>query len=158
MKKFTISLKICSFTLLCAVFLSFSSYGPTEEEAVYVQQKLYNHYNAEVSGKSIKKYELHVTNTGFCRYKCFLNSGKIEYFSFNLLKYKEIDYAGTTQTGTLILRTKGDDVIVQTYNDSKGEDVDSMSTFMVIPLKNIEPEELNDLAEKFQRMSEKLHQ
>ncbi|MBB5636120.1 hypothetical protein HDF26_003418 [Pedobacter cryoconitis] len=158
MKKFTISLKIAAYALLCTVFLSFSAYGPTEEEAVYVQQKLYDHYNAEAKGGLIKKYELHVTNTGFCRYKCFFNNGKIEYFSFNFLKYKDIDYAGTSQSGTLILRTKGDDVIVQTYNDSKGGDIDSMATFMAIPLKNIEPEELNQLMEKFQQMSSKLRQ
>jgi hypothetical protein len=158
MKKFTISLKIVAYALLCTVFLSFSTYGPTEEDAVYIQQKLYNHYNMEAKDGQIKKYELHVTNTGFCRYKCFLNNGKIEYFSFNFLKYKDIDYAGTSQSGSLILRTKGDDVIVQTYNDTKDGDIDSMATFMAIPLKNIEPEELNQLMEKFQQMSVKLRQ
>lgn len=156
MKKFTISLKIVVCALLCAVFLSFSIDGPTEEEAVYVQQKLYDHYNIEANGGMIKKYELRVTNTGFCRYKCFFKNGKIEYFSFNFLKYRDIDYAGTSKSGNLILRTKGDDVIVQTYNDNKGGDIDSMATFMAIPLKNIEPEELNQLMEKFQQMRLKL--
>ncbi len=158
MKKFTISLKIGVYALLCTIFFSFSSYSLVDEEAVYVQQKLNDHYNQEAKSGTIKKYELHITNTGFCRYKCFLSNGKIEYFSFNFNKYKDIDYAGTAQTGTLILRTKEDDVIVQTYNDSKGGDIDSMATFMAIPLKNIEPEELNQLAEKFQQMSQKLHQ
>ncbi|MGY0040324.1 hypothetical protein [Pedobacter sp. NJ-S-72] len=65
MKKFTISLKIVACVLLCAVFLSFSIDGPTEEEAVYVQQKLDDHYNMEAKGGIVKKYELHVTNTGF---------------------------------------------------------------------------------------------
>lgn len=158
MKKFTISLKISAYALLCAVFLSFSSYGPAEEEAIYVQQKLEDHYNKEAKGGNIKKYELRVTNSGFCRYKCFFNNGKIEYFSFNFLKYKDLDYAGTSQSGSLILHTKGDDVIVQTYNDTKGNDIDSMATFMAIPLKNIEPEELNQLMEKFQQMSQKIRQ
>ncbi|QNK62179.1 hypothetical protein H7F33_16785 [Pedobacter sp. PAMC26386] len=158
MKKFTISLRTCAYALLCTVFLSFSADGPVEEEVVYIQQKLYDHYNTGAKGGSIKKYELHITNTGFCRYKCFLNNGKIEYFSFNFLKYKDIDYAGTVESGSLILHTKGDDVIVQTYNDSKGGDIDSMATFMAIPLKNIEPEELSQLMEKFQQMSRKLHQ
>lgn len=158
MKKFTISLKISVYSLLCAVFLSFSSYCPTEEEAIYVQQKLEDHYNKEAKGGSIKKYELRITNSGFCRYKCFFNNGKIEYFSFNFLKYKDLDYAGTAQSGNLILRTKGDDVIVQTYNDTKGNDIDSMATFMAIPLKNIEPEELNQLMEKFRQMSLKVRQ
>lgn len=156
MKKFTFSLKTGLYALACLVLLS--SYGPDEEEAVYLQQRLTDHHDTEGSGQNLKKYELHVTNKGFCRYKRFFNNGKVEYFSFNLVKYKQLDYLGNTQKGILYLRTKGDDVIVQTYNDSKGGDIDSMATFMSIPVKNIEAEELNDLAEKFQQMSQKLRQ
>jgi len=156
MKKFTLFLKTGLYALLCLVLLS--SYGPTEDEAVYLQQRLADHHGTDVLGQNIKKYELHVTSKGFCRYKRFFNNGKVEYFSFNLLKYKELDYLGTTQRGTVYLRTRGDDVIVQTYNDSRGGDIDSMATFMAIPVKNIEAEELNDLSEKFHQMSEKLRQ
>lgn len=156
MKKFTFPLKTGLYALVCLILLS--SYGPTEEEAVYLQQRLTDHHDTEVPGQSIKKYELHVTNKGFCRYKRFFTSGKVEYFSFNLLKYKQLDYLGSAQKGVLYLRTRGDDVIVQTYNDSRGGDIDSMATFMAIPLKNIEAEDLNDLAEKFQQMSQKLRQ
>jgi len=156
MKKFTLSLKTGLYALICLIFLS--SYGPTEEEAVYLQQRLSDHHDTEPAGQNIKKYELHVTSKGFCRYKRFFNNGKVEYFSFNLVKYKQLDYLGNTKKGILYLRTNGEDVIVQTYNDSRGGDIDSMATFMAIPVKNIEAEELNDLSEKFQRMSQKLRQ
>jgi hypothetical protein len=158
MKKFTFSLKICAHLLLSLLFLSFSAYGPTEEEAGYVQQKLTDHYDPESGLKNIRKYELHITDKGFCRYKRFFNNGKVEYFSCNLMKFKELDYSGSTLSGTLFVKTKGDDVIVQTYNDSRGEDIDSMSTFIAIPLKNLEAEDLIDLSDKFQQMSLKLHQ
>lgn len=158
MKKFTFSLKFCVYPVLCILFLSFSATGPTEEEAVYMQQKLTEHYNAESGPKNIKKYELHITDKGFCRYKRYFSSGKVEYFSCNLMKYKQLDYLGNTQSGTLFVRTKGDDVIVQTYNESRGGDIDSMATFIAIPLKNLEAEDLIDLSDKFRQMSQKLHQ
>lgn len=157
MKKFTLSLKMSACALLCLGFLSFSAFGPTEEEAAYVQQKLTDHYNGDNSLKNLKKYELHVTDKGFCRYKIVFNTGKVEYFSCNLVKFKNVDYLGTSKSGTLLVRTKGDDVIVQTYNDSRGGDIDSMATYMAIPLKNLEAEDLIDLADKFQQMYLKLH-
>jgi hypothetical protein len=46
------------------------------------------------------------------------------------------------------LKTKADDIIVQTYNDRHG-DVDSMTTVLNIPVKNIEPERLDSLREAF---------
>ncbi|SEA10699.1 hypothetical protein [Pedobacter hartonius] len=158
MKKFTFSLKICTYLLLCLIFLSFSAYGPTEEDAGYMQQKLTDHYDPESGPKNVRKYELNVTDKGFCRYKRFFSNGKVEYFSCNLTKFKEIDYLGNTLSGTLFVRTKGADVIVQTYNDKRGGDIDSMAAFMAIPLKNLEAEDLIDLSEKFQAMSLKLHQ
>jgi hypothetical protein len=158
MKKFTFSLKISAPLILCALFLSFSPSEPAEEEANYMQQKLSEHYNTEYGPKNVKKYELHITDNGFCRYKRFFNNGKIEYFSCNLTKFKEMDYLGNIHCGTLFIRTKGDDVIVQTYNDRRAGDIDSMATFMAIPLKNLEAEDLIDLSGRFRQMSLKLHQ
>jgi hypothetical protein len=158
MKKFTLSLKICAYLVLCMFFLSFSASQSADEDAGYMQQKLSEHYNAESGQKNVKKYELNITERGFCRYKRFFNNGKVEYFSCNLMKFKELDYLGNTQSGTLYVRTKGDDVIVQTYNDSRGRDIDSMATFVAIPLKNLEAEDLIDLSDRFRQMSQKLHQ
>ncbi len=154
MKKFTLYLKVSAYTLICVIFLAFSA-DPFEQDMADVQQKLTDHY--DFTSDLLKKYELNVTKTGFCRYKCFFNSGKVEYFSFNLMKFKDLDFLGTTQKGTLLLHTKGDDVIVQTYNSKKG-DIDSMATYMSIPLKNMEAEDLNELSAKLQKMSRALHQ
>lgn len=128
------------------------------EESTSLQHFLKEHHN-EVNSKrvnALKRYELQVTNTGFCRYKRYYSSGKVEYFSFNLSKFKEMDYYGTDKSGNLILRTVGDDVIVQTYNDRKHGDVDSMANYMLIPMKNVEPENLSDLAGRFNRMNVQL--
>lgn len=156
MKKFTFSLKSSLYSIVGVLFLSFTAYEPAEEDAVYVQQKLTSHYNAEATVKNIKKYELSVTEKGFCRYKRYFNNGKVEYFSFNLVKYKNLDYLGTAAAGTLMLRTNGDDVIVQTHHDRRGGDIDSMATYMAIPLKNLEAEDLIDLSERLSQISRKL--
>jgi hypothetical protein len=157
MKKFTFSLKTGVSVLLYVLCLSFSPFGEVEQEAADVQQSLTEHYN-EASVGNIKKYELHITDKGFCRYKRFFNTGKVEYFSCNLQKLKTLDYLGTTKTGMLLLRTRAEDVIVQTYNDRHGGDVDSMATFIAIPLKNLEAEDLNALSVKFQQLQLKLRQ
>ncbi|WP_442590233.1 hypothetical protein ACSBL2_03210 [Pedobacter sp. AW31-3R] len=150
MKKFTFSLKIGVFISLCVISLSFSA-DPAADELGEIQQKLTDHYDL-ISGQ-IKRYELNMTSNGFCRYKRFFNNGKIEYFSFNLLKFKNIDYLGNTGNGILFMRTRGEDVIVQTYNDKRGGDIDSMATYLTIPLKNMEAEDLNELELKIQKMS-----
>ena len=106
---------------LFIVFTAFSAAGLLEEQSIYIQKKLLEHYDADQEILKIKKTELNVTNTGFCRYKRHFENGKVEYFSFNLIKFKDLDYVGTVKIGRLIIRTLGDDVIVQTYNDKKGD-------------------------------------
>jgi hypothetical protein len=155
MNKFTLSLKMSLFLMLCLVFMAFSV-GILDEQGAYIQEKLTEHYDEGQEGQQIKRYELKVTNTGFCRYKRYFNSGKVEYFSFNLVKFKDLDYYGTDKNGKLFLRTKGDDVIVQTYNDKKAGDIDSMAAYMVIPIKNIEPQDLSDLSDRLVKMNEQL--
>lgn len=155
MDKFTLSLKISALGLLCLIFMGFNARF-LEEYTAYIQQKLTEHYDSEVEAQQIKRYELKVTNTGFCRYKRYFESGKVEYFSFNLVKFKDLDYYGTDKNGKLYLRTKGEDVIVQTYNDKRAGDIDSMAAYMVIPLKNIEPQDLSDLSERLVKMNAQL--
>ncbi|MES2458783.1 MAG: hypothetical protein V4594_24730 [Bacteroidota bacterium] len=152
MKNFTLCLKMSLFLFVCLVFMSFSQISRLTEETDFIQQLLSVHHNDEDAGKKLKRYELNVTNSGFCRYKRYYARGKTEYFSFNLSKFKDLDYYGTDKRGKLVLSTKGDDVIVQTYNDSAG-DVDSMATYMTIPLKDIEPEELMALSESMARVT-----
>lgn len=138
--------------MLCAALCAFYGFALPEEPMVYIQNMLQQHYDIEATGKEMKRFELNVTNTGICRYRKVYNNGKEEYFAFNLNKFKNMDFYGTTAKGNLYLRTKNDDVIVQTRNDRKG-DVDSMATYLAIPLKNIEADELNALAENFKRIN-----
>ncbi|MEJ7560159.1 MAG: hypothetical protein WKF66_17755 [Pedobacter sp.] len=152
MKKFTITLKTGLLGLPCLLLTAFSIPSDLSEETVFVQKMLKDHYNEFAIKPALKRYELNVTNSGFCRYKRFYTSGKVEYFSFNLIKFKDIDYFGTDKAGQLLLRTSGDDVIVQTYNDRQG-DVDSMASYMAIPIKNVEAEELSVLAERLARVN-----
>lgn len=156
MKKFTLNLKICLCVLSCLVFMAFSAHVLLDEELVYLQKKLIEHYDNAQEDRGIKRYELNVTNSGFCRYKRYFKTGKVEYFSFNLAKFKDLDYYGTDKNGLLVLRTKGEDVIVQTYNDKKGGDIDSMAAYMSIPLKNIEPQDLTELSVRLIKMNAQL--
>ncbi|RYG20054.1 MAG: hypothetical protein EOO07_05630 [Chitinophagaceae bacterium] len=152
MKKFTFCLKLLLIPAFCILLTAFSFRDSLEEYVVFLQKSLTEHYDSGQEIALVKKYELNVTNNGFCRYKRYFNNGKIEYFAFKLSKFKDLDYYGTTMSGQLYLRTKNDDVIVQTYNDKKG-DVDSMGTCVVIPLKNIEAEDLNHIKESLTKIT-----
>jgi len=155
MKKFTLNLKKCVFFSICLSFLIFSGFDLPEEQTVFIQNFLTKYYDLESQGKEIKRFEINVTNTGFCRYRRFFNKGKEEYFAFNLSRFKSMDYYGNAIKGDLYIRTKNDDVIVQTRNDRKGE-VDSTSTYLVIPLKNVDVEQLNALEENFRKINQSL--
>jgi len=152
MKKFTFCLKLLLIPALCLLFSAFSYPDSLEEYVIYLQKSLIEHYDSAQEITLVKKYELNVTNNGFCRYKRYFNNGKIEYYSFKLSKFKDLDYYGTTTSGQLYLRTKNEDVIVQTYNDKQG-DVDSMATCVIIPLKNIEAEDLNRIKENLTKIT-----
>jgi hypothetical protein len=92
----------------------------------------------------IKKWELVLTDDSFIRLRKTYQNGKLEYFSFYLQKLDDMEYLGTVTTGTLQLKAKADDIIVQTYNDRQGN-VDSMANTLTIPVKNMEPERLDSL-------------
>ena len=158
MKKFTQFMKMwCLVYVAATVFIisAFLIVDPLEEDSLFLENKLHAHYDEGFSSKQIKRYELSVTNSGFCRYKRYFHNGKIEYFAFNFLRYKDSDFLGTTSQGLLYLRTAEDDVIVQTYKDPAG-DVDSMASQLIIPLKQVEAEDLNALAARFLSMRETL--
>jgi hypothetical protein len=92
----------------------------------------------------LKKWDLAVTNDDFIRLRKTYQKGKQVYYSFNLGKLNGMDYFGDTYKGTIRLKAVEDDIIVQTYNDRKG-DVDSMATTMSIPVKNMPAERLDSL-------------
>jgi hypothetical protein len=92
----------------------------------------------------LKKWELTLTNDYFLRLRKTYQHGKQEYFSFNLHRLNNVEYQGDDQTGTLQLSTTSDDIIVQTYEDPKG-DIDSMSTTLELPVRNMSPGRLDSL-------------
>jgi hypothetical protein len=92
----------------------------------------------------LKKWELLFTTDAFFRLRKTYQSGRQEYFSFKLSRFKDMDYLGNNIRGTLRLKTLADDIIVQTYNDPKGN-VDSMTTQLSIPVKNMEADQLDSL-------------
>ena len=156
MKKFTLYLKMFFFLSLCMAFMAFVAKFDINEDTEYLQKILTTHYDGTQEGIPLKKFELNVTNTGLCRYKRYFSSGKVEYFSLNFKKFKDINYLGTDKRGKLFLNTKGDDVIVQTYNDRKEGDIDSMAAYIVIPLKDVEPDDLIEMSERLARLNAQL--
>ena len=152
MKKFTLCLKISLLSAFCMSLCAFSDPESMEQYAIYLHKTLTDHYDSSQESDQVKRYELNVTNNGFCRYKRYFNNGKTEYFAFKLSKFKDMDYYGTTTSGKLYIHTKGDDVIVQTYKD-RGGDVDSMSTQLIIPLKNMEAEDLNLIRDNLNKIN-----
>ena len=152
MKKFTLSLNKFVFTASMIVICIFSGFNYLDEQTVIIQNLLVKYYDNDAQTKDLKRYEINVTNNGFCRYRKIYNNGKQELFSFNLSSFKTMDYYGTGVKGELYLRTKRDDVIVQTRNDKNG-DLDSMGTYIIIPLKNIDIMELNALSDSFRKFN-----
>lgn len=94
----------------------------------------------------LKKWELSVTPDYFIRLRKTYAKNKQEYYSFNLRKFNDLDYSGVATNGVIQLKAVADDIIVQTRNDRHG-DVDSMTTVLNIPVKNMEPERLDSLRE-----------
>ncbi len=121
----------------------FSWYTNRQQALLWASKCLLQSFDAQ-SDPKLKKWDLTLTPDYFIRYKKTYQSGRQEYYSFNLQRFKSLDYLGTTAKGTLRINTLADDVIVQTYNDPKGN-VDSMSTMMKLPLRGIEAEQLDSL-------------
>lgn len=92
----------------------------------------------------LKKWEIMVTPDHFIRFRKTYQHGKQEYFSFKLSRLDNIDYLGTPESGSLHFKTLKDDIIVQTYDDPKGN-IDSMATVLEIPVKNVSSERLDSL-------------
>jgi hypothetical protein len=155
MKKFTLNLKKFVFFSSCLSFLLFSGFDLPEEQTVFIQSMLTKYYDNDIQSKELKRFEINVTNTGFCRYRKIFINGKEEYYAFNLSRFERMDFYGTSAKGELYLRTKNDDVVVQTRNDRKGE-IDSTGTYVMIPLKNIDEVLLNQLAAHLKKMNEEL--
>jgi len=130
------------FALVLAGISAFTKDELLHKLAVQTQQKLNAFHAAEPASMKIKKCEITVSDEGFLRYRRFYTSGKQEYYSLNLSRIRSVDYFGNSTSGSLIIHTLEDDVIVQTYNDRAGN-VDSMSVQLKLTLSGIEAEDLS---------------
>ena len=138
---------ICKWTCFVLVLISLGAFKGEElihKLAEQAQQRLNSFHAAEPESAKVKKCEITISDEGFLRYRKTFLSGKQEYYSLNVSKLKAIDYIGSTVSGNLNIYTLEDDVIVQTYNDRSGN-VDSMSVKLIIPLKDVEPQDLIEL-------------
>ena|ERR1700744_1594438 len=149
----SVLLRMKKIVLLTLVIItaagSFSfKYGMTEQDwLLWTNKCLMQSYNSSLDTK-LKKFDFSVTSDAFVRLRKTYAKGKEEYYSFNLHQFNDLDYLGNTTNGTLVLKTIADDIIVQTRNDRKG-DVDSMTTVLQVPVRNMEPERLDSLRQAF---------
>jgi len=118
--------------------------GMTDQDWLNWGNKCLNESFDASSDIKIKKWELTLTDDSFIRLRKTFQNGKQEYFSLHLQRLDTINYVGDVNSGILQLKSKEDDIIVQTYNDKKGN-IDSMANVLAIPLKNMEPERLDSL-------------
>ena len=149
--------KICIFSsagVLSASLFSFSYLYSDENQLISWSGRCLLHWFNPESGLKLKKWELTVTGDCFLRFKKYYQTGKQEYYSFHLRRFKDVDYLGTTANGILRLHTNADDVIVQTYNDPKCN-IDSMSSVIDIPVREVIPEQLDSLRTNLLELKEK---
>jgi hypothetical protein len=130
---------------LVLIHFSFKAGFSEQEMLVWGNRCLSESYDPSAEVK-LKKWEITLTADAFIRLKKDYTNGKEEYYSFQLHRYKDMNYLGTTAGGNLQLTAIADDIIVQTKDDPRG-DIDSMATQMIIPVKNMEPERLDSLQE-----------
>ena len=114
-----------------------------QEMVAWTNKCVAQSFDASADAK-LKKWELLLTNDSFIRFRKTYQNNKQEYFSFHLHRLNDMSYLGDGTSGTLQFKTTEDDIIVQTYNDRKG-DVDSMANILSIPVKNMDAERLDSL-------------
>lgn len=103
----------------------------------------------------LKKWEIEVTPQHFIHLRKTYQHGKQEYFSFYLTKLDSVNYLGDNPNGQLQFKTLSDDIIVQTYDDPKGN-IDSMATSLTIPVKDMTPEKLDSLNDALEFLKAKV--
>ena len=136
--------KLLFVLLLVSVpLLSFKAAPDTLQLVAWSNDCLHRVFDASGDVK-LKSWELTLTDDYFLRLRKIYQNGKQEYFSCHLGSFDDLDYLGTAASGLLKIKTRADDVIVQTYNDRAG-DVDTMATALIIPVKNMQPDEVDSL-------------
>ncbi|QQL49648.1 hypothetical protein [Mucilaginibacter ginkgonis] len=131
---------------ILGVGVSFASFIVTPDEQKWITwgNKCLTYAYDPAAEVKLKKWELTLTSDAFVRFRKTYTNGKQEYYSFQLHRFKDMDYLGNVNEGVLKLKANADDIIVQTYDDPKGN-VDSMATTLSIPVKNMDPDRLDSL-------------
>ncbi|PTQ92947.1 hypothetical protein C8P68_11078 [Mucilaginibacter yixingensis] len=130
-------------TIVAALLCGFKA-APDVAELLGWSNHCLNRYYDQSAESKLKKLELTLTDDYFFRLRKTYQTGKQEYFSMKMHSFDDLDYSGSPTAGTLIIKTKADDIIVQTYNDRLGN-VDSMATQLNIPVKDMDVEEVDSL-------------
>ncbi|WP_207427807.1 hypothetical protein [Pedobacter sp. SYSU D00535] len=141
-KPFFRLLLFCSLALL--LLSAFGERTNFSDQLRWIQQCLSTCFDAAVGKQKLKKWDLVVTEKGFFRLRKYFPNGKQEYFSFHLKRFDELSFLGTSSVGELVIKTVSDDIIVQTYNDPRGN-IDSMTSVLKLPVVHVEPEQLDSL-------------
>jgi hypothetical protein len=135
------------FLVVIAINYGFKQSFDEKDWLAYTNRCLAQSYDASGESK-LKKVEFILTPDYFIRLRKTYAKERQEYYSFNLHQLNDFDYLGTANSGILEFKTQADDIIVQTYNNRNG-DIDSMTTVLDIPVKNMEPERLDSLHQAF---------
>jgi hypothetical protein len=139
---------IVAIGVACAILLcSYTFKVLKDDEGKWIQDHLRACFDSSLGAVKLKKWEISLSEKGFFRLRKFYPNGKQEYYSFNVRRFNDLGYLGTAFNGEIIIKTVSDDIIVQTYNDPKGN-IDSMSAKLSIPVVNVEPEMLDSLKSK----------
>lgn len=135
---------IACLPLIClAVLLWGMKPVSLDENWKWIQRCLLQSFN-EFAEAPLKKWDLTVSSEGFFRLRKYFTSGKQEYFAFRLNKIKSLNYVENADSGMILFETVGDDIIVQTYNDPKGN-IDSMSTVLSLTVLKIDTQTFDTL-------------
>ena len=133
---------------ICAFKYSFHQ-KMGEQEWLQWSNKCLNESYDPSNEMKLKAWELSITPEHFLRLRKTFQHGKQEYFSLQLHAFNNLDFAGSTEHGMLTVKAENDDIIVQTYEDPKGN-VDSMAMSLDLPVKNMQPEKLDSLKSALQ--------
>jgi hypothetical protein len=139
-KKYTF---LAAVVLLALLHTSFTNHADEQQLLDWSNRCFSESYDPSGDAK-LKKSDWVLTGDAFIRLRKTYQSGRQEYYSFQLHRLDSMQYLGKTDAGTLHFKTLADDIIVQTYNDHNG-DIDSMATHLDIPVKNVSPGRLDSL-------------
>ena len=145
----------CFGSMMAMLLGAWRALPDLEELLKQTQEKLNMAYSIEIDQPQLKKIDLQLTKDGFFRLRKTFINGKQEYFSFNFSQFDELKYLGNTQKGLLVLKTKPESIIVQTYRDAAGN-IDTMASELKFPVKEMDAPDIEVIQDCFMQAREKL--